>query len=511
MPKRSPKAAPVPEKRDEVHEQLQQRLAELVALIDGAHGAVQGGDCAAAIEHYQQAAPVFRRAARFLSQASSIDSQIRRRGLPAARASSAAPSCSLDRPECSYTVTGGACTITAALTVPARGGSIGTERIPARYCVVEVTDLVTSHDPLRGFSPDPRFPPVAQERDYRLDAERLKVESIAGTFEPALIFNTGPGALDGPPVVNEERLVLGGNGRTMAMRLVYAGRGGVEAGEPRQYLIEHAHEFGIDPDLVAQFSAPVVVRTVRVENDPRTLAEWSRRLNTPLSQQLDATRLAVSRARFVDDSVLRELGQMEDDEPLSAFLASSRSKGFVRALQRSGIIDGRASQLYLTEGLLNEAGRNLAADLLVAVLVPDADLIGAWGKGPVATLARAAPSFVQAADWPAYDLRRALQLVVRDRVTMRAQEIESVADYLRQVGMFAGNSPAVSGDPIATALLHVVSKLEGSPAKLTKFARRYVASAKATATGQAGLFAGEDVSPIDAIKRAAADVGLKLP
>lgn len=116
------------------------------------------------------------------------------------------------------------------MIVPARGGSIGIEKIPARYCLLEISSLLPSHQPLKNFSATPGYPPEAQERDYRLQAERGKVEKIAQDYEPSLIFNSAPGALDGLPVVNEKKFVLGGNGRAMATMLV---RGNLAGGARR--------------------------------------------------------------------------------------------------------------------------------------------------------------------------------------------------------------------------------------------------------------------------------------
>ena len=410
--------------------------------------------------------------------------------------------CRPGRDECAFRLEGGACTISAPLRVAARSGGIGTESIPARYCLVELSQLHTSHQPLKGFEPDPAFPSEAQERDYRLTAEQAKVREIARTYDPALIFNTGPGAVDGIPIATEDRIVLGGNGRTMATALVYHGDGDGAATLPRDYLFEHAHEFGMAPDQVEQFQRPMLVRTIRVARDARTLAEWSRRLNTSLSQALSPTHLAVSRARFVDDSVFRELATMDDHETLAAFLQTSRSRGFVRALQRSGIIDGRAAVTYLgAEGLLNEPGRDLAADLLVAVLLPDADLITSYGRGPVGTLARAAVSLVQVGQSADYDLRAELRKAVRDRITMRAQAFDDVGRFLRQVGLF-GTGAAVADSPRATALLYILEELEGSPAKFSRFARRYWQLAAPGAAGQSALFASESVPPLEALRGA---------
>lgn len=419
--------------------------------------------------------------------------------------------CPPERAECGYTVQGGTCTISARLSVPGRG-TARTERIPARYCVVNIEDLITSNQPLKGFAVDSRFPPEAQERDYKLKAEAAKVQTIAEDYDPALIFNTSPGAIDGVPVANEDRVILGGNGRTMATALVYAERGGVPAEIPRAYLIEEAHQFGLTPEQVGQFKHPMLVRTIKTGSGAKELAEWSRRLNTSLSQELDATRLAVSRAKFVDEGTLRELSQtMGEDETLSAFLSSARSRRFVKALQGNGIIDARAAQRYIgTEGLLTDSGRDLVEDLLVAVLVPDAGLIAAYGRGPVGVLARAAPYFVMASQAPAFDVRTQLRAAVRDRVSMRATGQDDVTRYLRQEGLFKGTGSAVGGDERAKILLRVLNELDTAPVKFSRFARRYAELSAANPTDQGALFAAEKLSPLEALRQAAKDAGVKL-
>jgi hypothetical protein len=490
-------------------EKIERTIQDMTALVDRMVGDVRTGDCRGALDHHLAVQKLLRAAARQLVRASSVDEQLRR--APKKTGVSMEAVCPTGREECKYAIGGGECTISAALSVSGSGGSIGAERVPARYCLVEVAQLVTSHQPLRGFAPDPKFPAGAQERDYRQPSERAKVEAIANGFDAALVFNTSPEALGGPPVANEDGIVLGGNGRTMALRLVYGGGAAVAPGVPRHYLVEHAHEFGLDPAAVERFAAPILVRTIRAGSDVKVLAAWSRRLNTALSQQLDSTRLAVSRARFVDDAVLNELSSMGEDETLVAFLSSGRSRGFVGALQRHNVIDGRAAPLYLgPKGLLSDAGRTLVAELLTAILLPDAELLGLYGRGPVAALARAAPALVQLRGTE-YDLAPALAKAVRDRVTMRQQEFARVADYLRQQALLGGSGPLVAGDRLATPLLYILEALEDAPAKLTRLARRYVELAKPGAAGQSALFASEQLTPIDALRRAAKESGVALP
>jgi hypothetical protein len=414
--------------------------------------------------------------------------------------------CSPNKPACKLYLEGAACSVEAPLFVPSQKGGEGIDRITARYCLVEIADLKTSHNPLTGFGARQGYPKEAQERDYRLPAEERKVRKIAEDYAPELIFSTAPGALDGLPIVTQERIVLGGNGRTMATVLVYNGEGGVPSDTPKNYLAEHAKDFGFTKAQVLKFKWPMVVRTIETESDVKTLAEWSRRLNASLSQQLDSTRLAVSRARFVDERVFSELANMSDDETLTEFLSSMRSKGFVRALQDSNVLDQRSAAQYLGyDGILTQKGRELVADLLVAVLLPDADLLQALGVGRVATLARSASYIVQTQTLGAYDLVKPIRKALRDRVSMLSGSYPTVKAFLKEQGstLFAETSSATRGDPLAVLLLRVLAELDDSPVKLAKVTRRYLKIAKAPGGGQSALFASESFTPTQALQLAA--------
>lgn len=420
------------------------------------------------------------------------------------RAALAAAECAPEAP-CSYAVTGGRCTITASVIVPAKGGSIGIEKIPARYCVVEASQLLTSHNPLGGFAPRRGYPEDAQERDYQQQEEQGKVLKIAQNFEPSLIFSTAPGALDGLPVATEDRFVLGGNGRAMALQLIYAGEGGSSPDAPRQYLLENAKQFGLTKKDILKFKAPVVVRTIRTaDSSPRTLAEWSRRLNASLSQQLDPVALAVSRAKFIGPTVLEHLNNIGIDETLSEYLASEPSREFVRALQSAGVIDSRSGSLYLNKnGLLNPDGKELVVGLLVARILPSTRDINAIGPQVIGTLSRSAYYLIATENLGAYSLLPPLRAAVEDRLTMRAIGETDLNFYLRQPNLFGKRSQ------LHSMMLEILYQTEDSPVRFARVTKKYLQLAKSAGQGQTGFSFGS-LSPTEALAEAAKEAKIKF-
>lgn len=412
-----------------------------------------------------------------------------------------APQCDPSQPACHLTLYGAQCSIEAPLFVPAKEGQ-GLERITARYCLTEISELLTSHRP-GSWGETPGYPKDAQERDYKLPAEQFKVETIARDYEPSLIFNTAPGALDGLPVANEQKVILGGNGRTMATFLRYQ-----VDDLPKKYLLAHSKDFGFTKKQIAAYAYPMVVRTMHTAEDAKTLAAWSRRLNTSLSQQLDSVRLAVSRAKFVDERVIRELSAMRDDETLIQFLSDRRSEEFVKALQASGVIDQRSASAYLYEGLLNQQGRELVSQLLVALLLPDADQIAALGTGAVETLAKSAVYLLKTKTLGAYSLIEPLRLAVKDYLAMRAANFATVRDFLRQTSLFGG--AVTAQNPLARRVLAVFNEASNAPVKFSRFSRKYFELAKAPGEGQSALFASESYTPVQAVEVAAKDANIKI-
>jgi hypothetical protein len=409
--------------------------------------------------------------------------------------------CDPDAP-CALSLYGAKCAITTSVIVPSSGATLTIDKIPARYCVTEASSLLTSHDPLGGFAPRPGYPQDAQERDYRLQSEQGKVLGIAQRYEPSLIFSTAPGALDGLPVVTEDKLVLGGNGRAMATQLVYDGQGGVPANVPRDYLIQHAKQFGFHKADIRRYKYPVLVRTIKIK-DPKELPYWSRRLNAPLTQQLDKIALAVSRARFIDAPTLALLRQVGDEETLSDFLLSERSLDFVKSIQRANVIEARAASQFLTkEGVLNADGRELVNDLLVARVIPSADALRALTLSARGTLARSAYYLWATEELGQYNLVPSLRRAVSDTLEMRAQGL-TLNNFLRQGGLFMTHR-----SPLDIATLKIWDNLSESPVKFARVMRRYLQLTRDIGRGQVGLFGAQ--SPVEALTEAALSAGLDV-
>lgn len=413
--------------------------------------------------------------------------------------------CPPEQSACALGLQGAICGLPATLVLAsARGAPLPQT---ARYCLTSADRLIPSHDARRGFVKRDDYPGDVQEREYHRDkAEQVKVLSTAQNLIPELIFNGAPGAIDGLPVVTPQGVVLGGNGRTQALQLHYH-QGGRAA---RDFLLDHAGQFGFSRQQVESITDPVVVRVVSMHppESPqfqRAAQELVRLLNVPLTQSLGVRAESVAESRRLSDEVLEILSVALSDgqTSLADYLGSRQSRTLMDALRRAGILSERNVSRYIVPdgGAFSDDGKRFVERILTAAIVPSAELLEQLGPGLVGMLARGAPWILSAAAaGAAWDVRPGLYAAAKDLADLRGRSIESVSEYLRQGSMFG--KPASLGNPTAEKLLGLLFEAQRKPTLFYAFAKAYAGFAARNPVNQIGLFPAETVSPQEGLDRA---------
>lgn len=372
--------------------------------------------------------------------------------------------------------------------------------IPTRYCLVEASTLITSHDP-QTFDIDPRFPAATQERRYDKDrGEQMKVIQIAQNPRPELVFSTAADATSGTPVVTqdgESLLVLGGNGRSMGLRRHYRSGGTVF----RDYLTAHAAEFGFTAAQVKKFRQPTIVRVIEAPRD-----QWVRLvrdLNQTLTQSMDVIAEGVSLARQMPPELLGILADNVGEGELGPFYDSRASLPLIHALERAGVITtSNRNRILGPNGLLNDEGKVLITRQISAAVLPDADLLEYLGPQLRGTLARSAPHIIAAAaaggEW---DVRPALARAVQDLLGSRARDL-TVKQLFGQVDFL--NPPATHRHPMGLRLLVLLDRLGGKPLVFSRVFK-YFATESQLGRSQQSLLQAK--TPTAALDEAAVNVG----
>ncbi len=252
----------------------------------------------------------------------------------------------------------------------------GVEAAPARYVLLESDELVPSHLPLRqgiGAEENPLYPPNLQERDYAADVQESdKVRRNATGFVPGLVVNDNPDAINGPPIIDENGLVLGGNSRAMTIKLLYQmglGDALIQTYEKKAWL------FGFTTDDIFKYREPVIARMIDIDarNDREMGRLWVRRFNVSLTQAMSPAQSLTATAKGLTRQNWQEISEimardMSAEDTLFSYLGSGRSLELLRYFASNNVIPERVRSAYFDDNRLNRYGKRFVQDLLVGHL-----------------------------------------------------------------------------------------------------------------------------------------------
>ena len=132
--------------------------------------------------------------------------------------------------------------------------------VKGRYKVIDGASLQPSH---KGGERNPlHFIPEAQPKERTDQVSEIEARRIAGNIMPDRI-TASTNAYGGAPVTNSRGEVIQGNNRANALKQMPSD----QQTKYKQWLVEHADEFGLNADEVAQMQNPVLVREVDVTDE----------------------------------------------------------------------------------------------------------------------------------------------------------------------------------------------------------------------------------------------------
>jgi len=302
--------------------------------------------------------------------------------------------------------------------------------IDSSFAVVDVNDLVASHDEAGNINPD--YPEGLQPRDRARAVSKLQILKIANNLKPELLGDSKK-VQDGSPIVGSDLVVESGNARTLALKHAYDE---LNAGDYRMWLLENAESFGIDRNEVESMDQPVLVRIRRTEVDR---PEFAREANQADIATLRPAEQARADAKRITDDFLDHYAP---DESGNILAASNRQ--FVRKfLERLGTEE--AAGLLNKEGMpTKQLGDRLQAAIfakvygdpkLIELMAEDAD---PGVKNILNALNIAAPEFARARKIGEFgDLNVVPQIVEGLKLVITARNKGyAVESYLKQMDLF---------------------------------------------------------------------------
>ena len=154
-------------------------------------------------------------------------------------------------------------------SIPARQGKevqvkFDDKNIPTGHvALIEASQLQPSH--LNGLRNPLHFIDEAQPKERNDDASVMSARKIAANIRPEEITSSVT-AYTGAPTVNTRGEVIQGNNRSAALREMWAGQP-EQAAVYKQYLTEHAADFGLAPEDVEAMKQPVLVNMLDVPDE----------------------------------------------------------------------------------------------------------------------------------------------------------------------------------------------------------------------------------------------------
>jgi DdrB-like nuclease len=368
----------------------------------------------------------------------------------------------------------------------------GNNRETITFAVMEQKDLIPSHRP-ETFAKHPQYPEGVQERMYHSDKnEQLKVIGHAKNLKTDLILTNNPDAINGPPIVLENGIVLGGNSRAMTLQRAYMYDSQYGKGSKfKKKLIQFADQFGLDPEKVREFDEPVLVRIYKSEaTDQKTLHKLASLFNAPLTQGMSAEAKTVSMGKNVSPETLENIGGRLTDRDLTLRQLLDKKDGveILRRLIQDGVLTENEFNTYYNDKYdqLNNAGKEMIEKTILGAVIDDQDLLSVAPKAMTNKIAYILSPVARIRSrgdqWDiTHHLKDAFEIAVKVKSD---NNIGSVGQLMAQGSLFGDEKPMSSE---AVILAHLLA--DEKPTSLLKRFKGYASDAAKDIKNQKALFA----------------------
>ncbi len=236
--------------------------------------------------------------------------------------------------------------------------------VEVQYRLMESGDLVASHE-FDG-TVNRHYPQELQPRDRSKSTYQVQVRQIANNPEGRRL-GASPETDRGAPIVRDG-IVESGNGRTIGLQQAYR-QGSADA--YREWLMEHAEDFGISPDEVAAMSQPVLVRERLTEMSEAERRDFVVDSNTDAKMANSASEDANVDAGKLDDKLMGMLNIPEGGD-----LLAMSNEPFLNAFARA-IGENTLNQYKDDRGRWNDAYRRRVSAAIFAYGYDNASLLKA--------------------------------------------------------------------------------------------------------------------------------------
>lgn len=224
-----------------------------------------------------------------------------------------------------------------------------TEKVAGHVKLVELDSVQASHN--NGQLNLLHFGPDWQPKDRSSQASRVEAEKIAGNIDPEQITGSNNAFIGSAPSVNERHETIQGNNRVDALKEMYASHPD-QAAKYKQWLIDHAAEFGLNAEDIKKMKKPVIVNELPV--DDATAKKLGQMMASGFESggkripEVSATINKLGDKMENLANVLLAEGTLGEDAKLSD-LINQNSKRALEYLNKNGFIDNTEYENLATD------------------------------------------------------------------------------------------------------------------------------------------------------------------
>ena len=332
------------------------------------------------------------------------------------------------------------------------GASATSVRIPgsdraheASYKVVELADLQPSHSGIT-FTPNSKYG-LRNDRNYSVAENQRKVIewSTPDRFDPRYHITDNPDATNGPPIIDTEGNVLGGNGRGMILQRVYSSNPkGAQA--YRDLLLQKAPQYGIDPAQIARMKQPVLVREIPDTEGFDTVSKQRAitDFNKKGTAELKPSEKAIADSRGVSQGTLDDIaGRLESKGPdatLADILEGRSGPEILQKLIDDGVVSPQESAAYAHNNVLTPDGKTRISKLMLGRFFKDPEMLDRTPASIRNKLERMAAPLATVEGKPAWSLGAHVQEALSLLEEANAHGAKNLDDFVHQSGLFEDQS-----------------------------------------------------------------------
>lgn len=230
------------------------------------------------------------------------------------------------------------------------------EKPKGLVAVIDAAQLQPSH--LNGNRNPLHFIDEAQPKERNDEASRLAAQKIASDIRPEEITSSTT-AYTGAPTVNTRGEVIQGNNRSIALRDMWA-EYPEQAAKYKQYLMDHAQDYGLNADDIANMDNPVLVNMIDVPDDQAI------QLGQYVAQDTESGGME----RIKPQNAVRKIGKdmnifaglllnSNNDETTFSELLDANGLEALKWLNKKGIItDTQYKSAFDSKGNINAEAKN---------------------------------------------------------------------------------------------------------------------------------------------------------